>query len=108
MLKNLVYLKIIHLIYTNRNKWRIWIRYKFYWINELNLLKSNKDGPTPKIIMIIGNKTLVNQRFVNHQNELLLTNPNRPVSYLEIDLVNQNIQLLMPYHYQKLFKLNLV
>lgn len=37
-----------------------------YWINELNLLKSNKDGPTPKIIMIIGNKTLVNQHFANH------------------------------------------
>ena len=44
----------------------IWIRYKFLLINELNLLKSNKDDPTPKIIMIIGNKTLVNQHFANH------------------------------------------
>lgn len=57
-----------------------------YWINELNLLKSNKDGPTPKIIMIIGNKNTGKSTFCKSLiNELLLTNPNRPVSYLEID-----------------------
>ncbi|CAX40164.1 Grc3 protein homologue, putative [Candida dubliniensis CD36] len=56
-----------------------------YWINELNLLKSNND-PTPKIIMIIGNKNTGKSTFCKSLiNELLLANNNRPISYLEID-----------------------